>query len=133
MEHTQLDRQTDTDVSTLTSLAFLSEFLLILLSCIKLNPQEKMPVCVLYSMDFWLFMISPEEKLAGILGREGGREKERKRGRKGGKKGGREGGREGGRGEGRREGRGKEGGKRKGGRGEGRKEGGEREGGRGEQ
>ena len=76
---TQTDRQAGTDVSTLTSLAFLSEFLLILLSCIKLNPQEKMPVCVLYSMDFWLFMISPEEKLAGILGREGGRSERRGR------------------------------------------------------
>ena len=37
----------------------------------KLNEQEKMPLCVLYSMDFWLFMMSPEEKLAGILEGEG--------------------------------------------------------------
>ena len=60
-----------TDNSLLTSLDFLSEFLLILLSCMKLNEQEKMPLCVLYSMDFWLFMMSPEEKLAGILEGEG--------------------------------------------------------------
>ena len=40
----------------------------------KLNEQEKMPLCVLYSMDFWLFMMSPEEKVAGIL--EGGVQKE---------------------------------------------------------
>ena len=37
---------------TLTSLAFLSEFLLILLSCMKLKEEERMPFCELYSMDF---------------------------------------------------------------------------------
>ena len=62
-----------------------------------------MPVCVLYSMDFWLFIISPEEKFAGILGREGGgrgregkggREKEDREGERKGREGKREKGRE---------------------------------------
>ena len=66
-----------------TSLDFLSEFLLILLSCMKLKAQVRFPVWVLYSIAFWLFRISPDAKLGGILEGERGRGKGREERREG--------------------------------------------------
>ena len=47
----------------------------------KLKAQVRFPVCVLYSIAFWLFRISPDAKLGGILqgGRRRGRGRERER------------------------------------------------------
>ena len=53
----------------------------------KLNAQERMPVCMLYSIVFWLLRMSPVARLGGMLrGRGGGgKEREREGGREGGR------------------------------------------------
>lgn len=50
-----------------TSLDFLSAFLLMPRSCMKLKAHERWPVPELYSMAFWLLVMSPDLMLGGIL------------------------------------------------------------------